>query len=98
MKTSLSKDYVLDDTLVDDPPVADNDVNDDNDDEHYSYDINENNYGNHLNDYNNDDNDNNYDKDNDDQTIMIFQTMHFVELLICEKAEFMAFTHIYMHR
>lgn len=98
MKTSLSKDYVLDDTLVDDPPVADNDVNDDNDDEHYSYDINENNYGNHLNDYNNDDNDNNYDKDNDDQTIMIFQTMHFVELLICEKAAFMAFTHIYMHR
>ena len=47
---------------------------------------------------NDDDNDNNYDNDNDDQTIMTFQTMHFVEPLICEKAEFLVFTYRYVDR
>lgn len=96
--TSLLPDYVPYDTLDDDTPDGDNGNRDNNDDENHNYDNNENNVGNHLNDDNDYDNDNKYDNDDDDQTIMIFQTMHFVELLICEKAAFMAFTHIYMHR
>ena len=97
VKTSLFPDHVLDDTLDDNTPHGDNGVNDNNDDENYNYDNNENNDANKLNDNNNDDNDSNYDNGNDDQTIMIFQTMHFVEPFICKKAEFLAFTHIYMH-
>ena len=98
MKASFIQDFVLDGTLDDDTPDGDNGINDNNDDEIYNYDNNENNYSNHLNDNNNDDNDNNYDNDNDDQTTMIFQTMHFVEPFICEKAELLAFTHIYVHK
>ena len=99
MKTSLFPDYVLDDTLDVDTPNGDNGINDNNDDENCNYDKNENNDSNHLNDNNNDDdNNNNYDNDNDDQTIMIFQTLHFVEPFICEKADFLAFTHIYVDR
>ena len=94
--TSLLPDYVPYDTLDDDTPDGDNGNRDNNDDENHNYDNNENIVGNHLNDDNDYDNDNKYDDDDDDQTIMIFQTMHFVELLICEKAEFMAFTHIYI--
>ena len=47
-----------------------------------------NNDRNHHNDDNDDDNGNNYDNDNDDQTIMVFQVMHFGEPFACEKAEF----------
>ena len=97
MKTSLFPDYVLDDTLDHDSADGDNGINDNNDDENYNYDNRENNDGNDFND-NNNNNDNNYDNDNDDQTTMIFQTMHFVEAFICEKAECFAFTHIYVHR
>ena len=104
MKTSLFPDYVLDDTLDDGTPDGDNGINDNNDDENYNYDNNENNDSNDLNgnnnnnNNNNDNSNNNYDNDNDDQPIKIFQTMHFVEPVICEKAEFLAFTHIYVHR
>ena len=96
MKTSLFPDYVLDYTLHDDTPDGDNGINGNNDEENCNYDNNKNNDSNHLNDNNNDDNDNNYDHDNDDQTIMIFQIMHFVEPFICEKADFLAFTIIYI--
>ena len=43
---------------------------------------------NHHNDHNDYDNDNNYDNDNGDQTMMIFQAMHFRESFVCEKTEF----------
>ena len=33
--------------------------------------------------------------DYDDETLMIFQTMHFREPFICKKAESLAFTQIY---
>ena len=69
-------------TLDDDIPDSDNGINDTNDDKNYNYDNNKNNDGNHLND-NNDDTANNYDNDNDDQAVMIFQTMHFIEPFIC---------------
>ena len=65
------------------------DINDNDDDGNYSHDNNHNNV---------DDNDNNYKNDNGDQTIMIFQTMHFREPFICEKAESLAFTQIYERR
>ena len=54
----------------------------------YYHGNNENNDRNHHNNHNNDDNDDNYDNDNEDQTIMIFQAMHFGEPFFCEKAEF----------
>ena len=95
--TSLLSDYVPDYTLDDDTPDGDNGNRDYNDDENHNYDNNENNVGNQLNDDNDYDNDNKYDNDDDDQTIMIFQTIHFVELLICEKAEYLAFIHIYIY-
>ena len=88
MKTNLFPDYVLDDALDDNSPDGDNGISDSNDDENCNYDNNKNNDSNNHNDNKHDDNDNNYDNDNDDQTIMIFQTMHFVELFICEKADF----------
>ena len=95
--TSLLPDYVPYDTLDDDTPDGDNGNRDNNDDENHNYDNNENNVGNQLNDDNDYDNDNKYDNDDDDQTIMIFLTIHFVELLICEKAEYLAFIHIYIY-
>ena len=97
MKTSFLWGYVPDDILGDDTPDGDNGINDNNDDQNYKYDNNDNNDSNYLNDNNNDDNDNNYDDDNDDQTTMIFQVMHF-EPSICEKAEFLAFNYIPVHK
>ena len=88
MKTSFLWDYVPDDILGDDTPDGDNGINDNNDDQNYKYDNNDN---------NNDDNNSNYDDDNDDQTTMIFQVMHF-EPSICEKAEFLAFNYIPVHK
>ena len=88
MKTSFLWDYVPDDILGDDIPDGDNGINDNNDDQNYKYDNNDN---------NNDDNNSNYDDDNDDQTTMIFQVMHF-EPSICEKAEFLAFNYIPVHK
>ena len=58
----------------------------DYDDENYNLDNNDN---------DDDDSDNKYKNDNGDQTLMIFQTMHFSEPVICKKAEFLAFTQIY---
>ena len=43
---------------------------------------------NHHNNHNYDVNHNNYDNDNGDQTVMIFQAMHFGEPFVCEKVEF----------
>ena len=86
VKTSLFPDYVLEDTWDDDNPDDDNGINDINDGENYNYDNNDNNDGYHLNDNNDGGNDNNYDSNNDDQTIMIFQTIHFL------------FTRVYGHR
>ena len=88
MKTNFLWDYVPDDILGDDTPDGDNGINDNNDDQNYKYDNNDN---------NNDDNNSNYDDDNDDQTTMIFQVMHF-EPSICEKAEFLAFNYIPVHK
>ena len=86
METILFPDYVLDDTLDDYTPDDDNGISDNNDDENYNYYNIENNSVDQLNDNNDDDNDNSYDKDNDGQTMMMFQTMHFL------------FTHVYVHR
>ena len=36
--------------------------------------------------------------DNNIQAMMIFHKIHFIELSICEKAEFLVFIHIYVHR
>ena len=96
MKTSLFPDYILSNTLNDDTSDGGHGINDNNGDENCNYDNNKNNDSNDLN--NNNDKDNNHDNDNDDQTIMIFQTMHFVEPFTFEKAEFLAFTQIYVHR
>ena len=60
----------------------------------YYHGNNENNDRNHHNNHNNDDNDENYDNDNGDQTIMIFQAMHFGKPFVCEKAEFCESAHI----
>ena len=79
VETSLFRDYIVDDTLDKDTPNDDNGINGNNDDENYNYDNNGNNYYNSHNDHNDDDNDSNSDNDNGDQTIMIFQTMHFGE-------------------
>ena len=57
----------------------------DYDDEDYNLDNND----------NDDDSDNKYKNDNGDETLMIFQTMHFREPFICKKAESLAFTQIY---
>ena len=54
----------------------------------YYHGNNENNDRNHHNNHNNGDNDNSYDNDNGDQTIIIFQAMHFGEPFVCEKANF----------
>ena len=43
---------------------------------------------------NNNDNNLNANDDSDDQTITIFQTMHFREPLISEKPRFLALTHV----
>ena len=43
---------------------------------------------------NNNDNYLNANDDSDDQTITIFQTMHFREPLISEKPKFLALTHV----
>ena len=43
---------------------------------------------------NNNDNNLNANDDSDDQTITIFQTMHFREPLISEKPKFLALTHV----
>ena len=93
VETSLSQDYILDDTLDNNTPNGDCGINDnydddDYDDESYINDNNGNNNHNHHNDYNNDDNDSNYDNDNGDQTIMIVQAIHFGEAFACEKNEF----------
>ena len=90
METSLFQDYILDNTLDDETPNGDyiNDNYDDDDDENCINDNNGNNDRNHHNDYNDDDNDNNFDNDNGDQTIVIFQVIHFGELFACEKTEF----------
>ena len=94
METSLFRDYILDDTLDNDTPNDDNGINDNNDDENYNHDNNRNNDCNQHNDHNDDDNRNNYDNDNGDQTMMIFQAMHFGESFVCEKAEFCESTQI----
>ena len=88
MKPSLFLDYALDYSLDDDTPDGDNCINDNNDDGNCNYDNIENTYSNHLNDNNNHNVNSNHDNNNDDQTIMIFQTMHFVEPFICRKAGF----------
>ena len=54
MKTILSPDYALGDTLDDDAPDCDNGINDNNDNENYNHDNNENIDGNHFNDNNDD--------------------------------------------
>ena len=46
---------------------------------------------------NNDDNSWNVDDDNGDQTITIFQTMHFRESVISAKPKFLAFTHVLVY-
>ena len=46
---------------------------------------------------NNNDNNLNANDDSDDQTITIFQTMHFREPLISEKPKFQALTHVLVH-
>ena len=80
METSLLQDYILDDTLDNETSsgyyIHDN-YDDDYDEENYINDNNENNDRNHHNDYNDDDNDNNFDHDHGDQTIVIFQAIHF---------------------
>ena len=86
VKTNLFPDYILDDILDDDTPDCHNTVND-NDDENYNYNSKENSDGNYLNVNNDDDYESKYDNGNDDQTIMISQTMHYV-------AEFLVFAHI----
>ena len=43
---------------------------------------------------NNNDNNLNANDDSDDQTITIFQTMHFREPLISEKPKLLALTHV----
>ena len=71
-------------------PNGDNGINDnydDYDDENYINNKNGNNDHNHHNNYN-DDNDNNYDNDNGNQTIMIFQAIHFGEPLLVKKLNF----------
>ena len=85
---SLFPGYIIDDTLDNDTPNGDNGINDNDDNENHINDNNENNYHNHHNDHNDDDIDNNYDNDNGDQTIIIFQAMHFGEPPFCEKTEF----------
>ena len=87
VETSLYRDYILDNTLDNDTPNDDNGINDNNDDENYNHDNNRNNYCNRHNDHNDDDNGNSYDNDTGDQTIMIFQVMHFGESFVCEKAD-----------
>ena len=74
VETSLFREYILDDTLDKDTPNDDNGINGINDNENYNYDSNKNN---DCNRHNDDDNDNNYDNDNGNQTIVIFQAMHF---------------------
>ena len=64
---------------------------------HYDHGNNENNDRNHHNNHNDDDNNNNYDNDNGDQTIMIFQAMHFGEPFVCEKAESCESAQICLH-
>ena len=81
METSLFRDYILDDTLDNDTPNDDSGINDIMLTKIIIMRIIE-------IDHNNDDNDNNYDNSNVDQTIMIFQAMHFGESFVCGKAEF----------
>ena len=92
METSLFKDYILVGTLDNDTPNGDNGINDRYgdayDDENYINDNDESNNHNHHNGYNDDNKDNNYDNDNCNQTIMIFQAIHFGEPFPCEKTEF----------
>ena len=94
VETSFFQYYILDDTLDNETP-NDNYINDnyedDYDDEIYVNDNNNNNNNNdrnHYNDYNHDDNDNKFDNDNLDQTVVIFQAIHFGELFAFEKTEF----------
>ena len=54
----------------------------------YNHGNNENNDCNHHKNHDDDDNDKNYDNDNGDQTIMIFQAIHFGESFVCDKGEF----------
>ena len=54
VKTILSPNYALGDTLDDDTPDCDNGINDNNDNENYNYDNNENIDGNQFNDNNDD--------------------------------------------
>ena len=91
VETSLFQDYILDDTLDNETPNGDyinDNYDDDYDNENYVNDNNGNNDRNHHNDHNDDDNDNNFDNDNGDQTILIFQAIHFGEPFACEKTEF----------
>ena len=46
---------------------------------------------------NNDDNNQNANDDNGDQTITIFQTMHFREPVISAKPKFLAHTHLLVY-
>ena len=46
---------------------------------------------------NNDDNNQNANDDNGDQTITIFQTMHFREPVISAKPKFLALTHVLVY-
>ena len=80
----LEQALILDDDTLD----GDDGIND-NDDENFNQNSNDSNDGYHLNDNNDDDQDNKNDNGNDDKTIIISQTMHFVEPFICEKAEFL---------
>ena len=72
VKTSLFLDCLLDDTL-------DDGINDNNDDGSSEYDNSENNNGIDFNDNKDDDNYNNCHNGSDYLTIIIVQTMHFVE-------------------
>ena len=91
VETSLFQDYILGDTSDNETPNGDyinDNYDDDYDDESYITDNNGNNDYNHHSNYNHDDNDNNFDNDNGDQTMMIFQVIHFGKLFACEKTGF----------